>query len=228
MRRILSIGLAITFFATLTACNIQNQSAAQTSYDSTKRVGGDCEAGYCDLIYVGMPKEINSVDTSAGWNEKGQKLLITGTVFQIDGKTPAPNVIAYYHHTDNNGYYSPRNDKPENQTRHGHLRGWVKTGPDGKYAIHTVRPAPYPGEQIPAHVHWLIKEPDIENEYWVGDLMFEDDKLLIPYQKNHTVGNRGGRGVERVLLKGDLQIAEHDFVLGLGVENYPKRIGGEK
>ncbi len=143
------------------------------------RVGGECEAGYCDLIYKGMPEEINSVDTSAGWYEKGEKLMVTGTVFKADGKTPAPDVIVYYHHTDNNGYYSPGNDKPEDQTRHGHIRGWVKTDEKGNYTIYTIRPAPYPGREFPAHIHWLIKEPAIKNEYWVEDLVFDDDNCCF-------------------------------------------------
>lgn len=216
----------------LTGCNGQNQNIRkyvnQNSNDTNERVGGDCEARYCDLIYNGMPEKINSVDTSAGWYEKGQKLIVTGTVFQLDGKTPAPNVIVYYHHTDNNGYYSPGNDKSENQTRHGHIRGWVKTGEEGKYTIYTIRPATYPGEEFPAHIHWIIKEPDIENEYWIEDLVFDDDMLLLPFSKKHKLGSRGGSGIVRVLLKDDLQIAEHDLVLGLNVPNYPKTISNAK
>ena len=227
MSRILHIGFIMIFLATLTGCNGQHQNAKQdtnqNSNKNTVRVGGDCEPGYCDLMYLGMPKKINPVDTSAGWYEKGQKLVVTGTVFQIDGKTPTPNVIVYYHHTDNDGYYSPRNDKPENKTRHGHIRGWVKTDRNGKYAIYTIRPAPYPNEELPAHIHWLIKEPDIGNEYWVDDLVFDDDKLLIPFRKNHPLENRGGSGIERILVKDDLQIVEHDFILGLNVPNYPKK-----
>jgi protocatechuate 3,4-dioxygenase beta subunit len=228
MSRILYIGLTIAFFATLTGCNGQNPKAYQNPNNNTKRVGGDCEAGYCDLMYVGMSKEINSVDTSAGWYENGQKLVVTGTVFQIDGKTPAPNVIVYYHHTDNDGYYSPGNDKPENQTRHGHIRGWVKTDENGKYIIYTIRPAPYPNGEFPAHIHWLIKEPDIGNEYWVDDLVFDDDKLLMPFLKKHSLESRGGSGVARILLKDDLQIAEHDFVLGLNIPDYPRKVSSEK
>jgi len=223
IHRILYTVLVLSFFfSALSGCNGQNQNTVNESYDKTKRVGGDCEAGYCDLLYKGMPEEINSVDTSAGWYEKGQKLVVTGTVFQIDGRTPAAGVIVYYHHTDNNGYYSPGNEKPENQTRHGHIRGWIKTGEDGKYTIYTIRPAPYPGEEFPAHIHWLIKEPDIANEYWVEDLVFEDDKLLIPFQQKHTAGSRGGNGVVRTTVIDNIQFAQHDFILGLNIPNYPQ------
>lgn len=226
--------LAFTFLA-LTACNSSNndtpagsmQSKNQennyaTTYDSTKRVGGDCEAGYCDLMYKGMPAEINAVDTSAGWYENGQKLVVTGTAFQVDGKTPAPHVIIYYHHTDNDGLYSPQKDNPESQTRHGHIRGWVKTGRDGKYTIYTIRPAPYPGLNQPAHIHWLIKEPDVNNEYWTDDLMFEDDKLLLSFTKENKPKNLGGSGIVQVLSKGNMQFVTHNFILGLNITNYPK------
>lgn len=202
------------------SCNGQTKPSHTKN---TERVGGECEEGYCELMYLGMPKEINSIDTSAGWYEKGQKLMVTGTVYQLDGKTPAPNVVVYYHHTDNNGYYSKRNDKPENQTRHGHIRGWLKTDKDGKYTLYTIRPAPYPDASEPAHIHWLIKEPDVKNEYWTDDLVFDDDKLLIPHLKKYPQRNRTGSGVARILLKDSLQIAEHDFILGLNIPNYPKK-----
>jgi len=51
-------------------------------------------------MYIGIPASIPSVDTSVAWNEKGQKLLVHGTVYKLDGKTPALNVILYYWHTD--------------------------------------------------------------------------------------------------------------------------------
>lgn len=220
--RVTSVLFLFTF---LIACNGQIQKSAKISDsgNSDKRVGGNCEEGYCELMYLGMPKEINSVDTSAGWYEKGQKLIVTGTAYQLDGKNPAANVIIYYHHTDHNGYYSPRNDKPENQTRHGHIRGWMKTDKDGKYTLYTNRPAPYPDASQPAHIHWLIKEPDVKNEYWTDDLMFDDDKLLLPYIKKNKPENGGGNGIVTVLLKDSIQIAEKNFILGLNITNYPKK-----
>ncbi|MBS1572859.1 MAG: intradiol ring-cleavage dioxygenase [Bacteroidetes bacterium] len=223
---------ALVLSSFLMSCNGQNQNntSLSTTESSTERVGGECEEGYCELIYFGMPENINSTDTSAGWYEKGQKLIVTGTAFQLDGKTPAPNVIIYYHHTDNDGYYSTRNDKPENQTRHGHIRGWVKTDANGKYTIKTNRPAPYPDGSEPAHIHWLIKEPVVKNEYWTDDLYFDDDKLLLPHikKKKKPFENRGGSGIARILLKDSLQIVEHDFVLGLNIPNYPKKTNDTK
>jgi protocatechuate 3,4-dioxygenase beta subunit len=174
-------------------------------------------------MYIGMPKNISSIDTSSGWKEKGQKLIITGTTFQLDGKTPAPNVVIYYWQTDNNGYYSPKAEMDEKAKKHGHIRGWVKTDANGKYTIKTIRPAPYPNDILPAHIHLSIKEPDIENEYYTDEINFDDDKLLIPHLKKYRQENRGGSGITRILLKDSLQIAEHDIILGLNIPNYPKK-----
>ncbi len=211
-------------YSVLISCNGQSKNAGAKSGELSKRVGDDCEEGYCELLYYGLPDNIHWQDTSAGWYEAGQKLIVSGTVFQLDGKTPAPHVIVYYHHTDNEGYYSPRKDKPENQTRHGHIRGWVKTDANGKYSIYTIRPAPYPNDVLPAHIHIIIKEPDIANEYWVDDLVFEDDSLLKPYrQKYPEKAPRSGSGLLQVVLKNDVQLAEHNFILGLNIPNYPDK-----
>jgi len=40
--------------------------------------------------------------------------------------------------------------------------------------------------------------------------------------------NRGGSGILRVLVSGDLQIAEHNIILGLNIPNYPESIKTEK
>lgn len=211
---------ALILFFLFTSCTGQNSKSG--SIAKKEIVGGGCDG--CELMYIGMPEQISSVDTSAGWFEKGQKLVVTGTVFQLDGKTPAPNIIIYYWQTDSNGYYSPKSGMSEQAKRHGHIRGWVKTDINGKYTIKTIRPAPYPNNIIPAHIHLSIKEPGIANEYYPDDINFDDDKFLIPYFRKYPQENRCGSGIVRVLLKDSLQIAEHNIILGLNIPNYPKKL----
>lgn len=222
MARLYNIGLCIMLFTAMTTCNGQTKNANQTPTNSStnknKLVGGGCDG--CELMFIGIPSNIKSVDTSAGWNEKGQKLLITGTVFKHDGKTAAPNVIIYYWQTDNNGYYLPKTGMDEKAKRHGHIRGWVKTDENGKYSIYTIRPVPYPNRDIPAHIHTSIKEPNIDNEYYIDEFVFDDDKLLTG-AKRKALENRGGSGILRILISADLQIAEHNIILGLNIPNYP-------
>ena len=215
------LGFCILLLDILAACNGQvkhnNQKPAQVA--ATKIVGGGCDG--CEIMYVGMPKNINATDTSAGWREKGQQLLVTGTVYKPDGNTPAPDIIIYYWQTDNNGYYSPKDGMDEKAKRHGHIRGWVKTDEMGEYSIYTIRPAPYPNADIPAHIHTSIKEPDFENEYYIDEFVFDDDKLLTA-EKRKALENRGGSGILVVQLFNGLQIAEHNIFLGLNIPGYPQ------
>jgi protocatechuate 3,4-dioxygenase, beta subunit len=184
----------------LLSCNGQVKpkaaSPAKSVTDTAKIVGGGCDG--CELMYIGMPDKIVAIDTSTGWKEPGQKLLITGKVLQTDGRIPAVNVIIYYWQTDNNGYYSPKQGMNEKAKRHGHIRGWVKTDAGGNYSIYTIKPAPYPNETIPAHIHIAIKEPGISNEYYIDEFVFDDDKLLTS-AKRKVLENRGGSGILRLL-----------------------------
>ena len=177
----------------------------------------------------GIPKIINSRDTSTGWAQKGQKILLTGTVYQLDGKTPANDVIIYYYQTNVEGKYLHKAKEPRSlpldskgQT-HGYIRGWVKTGKDGKYFIYTVRPGTYPTRDEPAHVHITLTDPKMNDSYYIDDFVFDDD-ILLTTAKRIQMENRGGGGVLRMVKKGSLQIGERDIMLGKNIPNYPQKM----
>jgi protocatechuate 3,4-dioxygenase beta subunit len=172
-------------------------------------------------MFVGMPETLLPATTSPGWSEPGEKLLLQGVVYAPDGRTSAAGVVIYYWQTDANGLYSPAPGMEPRARRHGHIRGWVKTGPDGKYAIRTIRPGSYPHSDIPAHIHLSIKEPTLPNEYYVDELVFDDDRALTP-EKRKKLENRGGSGVLRPYSSGGMPVAEHDIILGLNIPNYPQ------
>lgn len=197
----------------------QNSQILHSS-DTTKIVGGGCEG--CELMYVGMPDKITTEHTSIGWTEGKQKLILTGKVFQIDGKTPASDVIVYYWHTDDKGLYSSDSQTPARAKEHGRLRGWVKTDENGNYKIKTSRPAAYPSQDIPQHIHLSIKESDIDNEYF-ADLYFDDDPLYLKYKKKYGKADRTGTEILRIVLDGNIQIAEHNIILGLNIPDYPTK-----
>ncbi len=214
----MQIGILIFLISNLTNCNGQiKQEPNETK--QTKQVGGGCEG--CELMYVDMPKNISSEHTSIGWNEGKQKLILTGKVFQLDGKTPVPNVIIYYWHTDDKGLYSSNNETLKQAKEHGKLRGWVKSDKFGNYKIMTSRPAAYPNDNIPQHIHLSIKEPGI-NEYY-ADLYFDDDPLYLNHKKKYGKLDRAGTEILRVVLDGNIQIAEHNIILGLNIPDYPTK-----
>lgn len=111
------------------------------------------------------------------------QLKITGTVLKNDGKTPAENVIIYIYHTNRHGIYETRGNETGWAKRHGFIRGWVKTGKDGKYTFYTFRPAAYPDGSEPEHIHTTVKESD-KNEYYLDDYLFDDDPILTQRVRN--------------------------------------------
>lgn len=203
----------------LQSCNGQNNSGTQNP------IGGSFENR--DFIYYGIPEIINSTDTSPGWKLKGEKLLLTGTVYKSDGKTVAPNVLLYYYHTNSDGIYPvdereernmPKNSKGQS---HGFIRGWVKTDERGRYNIYTIRPGVYPTRDEPAHIHINVKEPNELNEYYIDDFVFDDDKILNS-SKRQKLKNRAGSGILRLVKKQNLLIGERDIILGLNIPGYPE------
>jgi len=206
----------LSFMLLQTSCGQSNNQQTKRNNSSSVRVGGTCEG--CELIYTNMPKQMNAVDTSIGWNHKGQRMKIEGIVFQKDGKTPAAGIVVYYYQTNAAGVYPGSAGKT---TRHGSIRGWMKTGADGRYTIYTIKPGSYPGSTIPAHMHVLIKEPDI-NEYYIDDINFDDDAFFTSSERSR-LRQQAGSGV--VVLKkdaGSLLIGKRDIVLGLNMMNYPE------
>lgn len=210
---------ASVFLSLMLSCESRSQQQQNNvPVTPTGIVGGGCDG--CEIMYAGMPTRMNSTDTSMGWQDARMKLVVTGTVYQSDGRSPAPNVIVYYWQTDEQGYYSKNSVLKGTAARHGARRGWMKTGADGKYALYTNRPAPYPRDDMPAHIHLAIKEPNLPNEYYVDELVFDDDRLLTTARRK-ALENRGGSGVLRTHEERGIQVAEHDIILGLHIPNYP-------
>jgi protocatechuate 3,4-dioxygenase beta subunit len=221
VRQVNKYGLCIIMLVCAIAdCDGQTKKDNQTQYRTDKTVGGGCEG--CELMYVGMPKVITAEHTTPGWTEGKQKLIITGKVLQSDGKTPAANVIVYYWHTDDQGLYTSDSKVPARAREHGRLRGWVKSDSQGNYKIKTSRPAAYPDQDIPQHIHLSIKEPDIANAYY-ADLYFQDDPLYAIHKKKYGQINRAGTEVLNVTKEEDVMIARHNIILGLNIPDYPSR-----
>lgn len=148
-----------------------------------------------ECCFIGMPADLTNVVAIADSNEPGERLVISGTLYRADSTTPYPGVILYAYHTDNTGHYSKRGDERGAQKWHGHLHGWGKSDSNGRYEIRTIRPARYPDNTIPAHIHVAIREPNGSAQYYINDFVFADDSLVNKQYLNSISGHPGGTGV---------------------------------
>lgn len=223
MKPLYQIWLLIAVCNFATSCNGQTRQA-----NDIPGKNQSFSNAYGDDEYYGIVKKSSSSDTSSAWKEGGQQILLTGIVYQLDGKTPAPDVLLYYYQTNTDGKYLHRPDDERSMQpnelgqTHGYIRGWVKTDSAGKYHIYTIRPAAYPTNDEPAHIHMTVKEPNELAEYYIDDFVFDDDKLVTS-AKRKKMENRCGSGVLRMVKKGNLLVGERNLILGLNIPAYPEK-----
>jgi len=124
------------------------------------------------------PSRLSSTARIAPEAEPGTALVVHGRAFAADGKTPLAGAIVFAYHTDREGVY----DRPDRPAHSWRLKGWAKTGDDGRFEFRTIRPAPYPGRKTAAHIHLILFTAD-GARYYASDVLFEDDPLLSAAQR---------------------------------------------
>lgn len=136
--------------------------------------------GSCDT-----PAKLSWRTVITAASEPGEPLVMSGTIYQPDGVTPAEGITLYAYHTDATGHYNEQDDP-----YHPRLRGWMRTGRDGKYEFRTIKAAPYPHRNTPAHIHAHLYGPSYP-EYWIDEYWFADDPFITPSGRAKLTG-RGG------------------------------------
>jgi len=170
------------------------RASARTESSEPRAGLYDCEG--CKEALKRDPTTL-SFQAQIASNEPGEKFIIRGRVFATDGITPAPNIVVYAHHTNAAGYYVGGSDESEWTRRHGKLRGWVRTGRDGRYEFQSIKPGFYPRRTEPAHVHMAVWEPG-RHPYWIDDLVFGGEFGVTDKYRSSPERGAGGLGIVRL------------------------------
>lgn len=164
--------------------------------------------------FAAMPDSLSAEMLIADPEEPGERLVITGRVFRADGKTPFAGVLLYAYHTDVRGVYSKKGGEKGIQRRHGHLHGWCRTDAEGRYTIHSIRPAQYPDAEIAAHIHEVVWAPGEREPYFINETVFADDRLVNARYREGEKRGRGGSGIVALERKANgLWVGKRDIVL---------------
>jgi protocatechuate 3,4-dioxygenase, beta subunit len=114
--------------------------------------------------------------------EPGERMVVTGVVRALDGRMPMADVIVYAYQTNARGLYARDPGAVGLASLHGRLRGWARTGADGRYTLRTIRPSPYPGNVEAQHIHLEVLAPGgIACE--IDAVEFNDDPLMTPARR---------------------------------------------
>lgn len=169
-----------------------------------------CEG--CEAASERDPETLASHASIVAPGEPGERLTLTGRVFAADGVTPAPGIVIYAHQTDATGIYRGAIENGTPSERNGLLKAWLKTDAEGRYRFETIKPAPYPGGTMPAHIHLYVREPG-RRPYYIDDVVFAGEFMVDErYRANQDL--RGGSGIVTLERTGDGRLlARRDIVL---------------
>src|ERR1041384_5875068 len=182
-----SAALAGAAFPLLISCR-GNALAQQTAQNITelelikKNAAANCD-GWCGA--KDAPDNVTWKTALSKPEDEGERMIISGTVFKADGKTPAPGTLIYLYHTDVHGVYG-RAGEP----KHGRHRGWMLTDARGRSEFSSIRPASYPDSTIPQHVHMTLTGKE-RKEDWIDSIWFADDKFVTTVTRRELTGKGG-------------------------------------
>jgi protocatechuate 3,4-dioxygenase beta subunit len=151
------------------------------------------------------PRTLTSQARIAPAGEPGTPLTIAGRLFDRDGRSPMRGITIFAYHTDGQGHY----DVPANGPHSWRLKGWALTDENGRFRFDTIRPAPYPGRNVAAHVHVSLEGPHLRRRS--AGLQFDDDPLVTREDRERS--DKAGRfgDVLHVLKEGTGQRVDYQI-----------------
>jgi catechol 1,2-dioxygenase len=128
--------------------------------------------------------------------EPGETLVLSGTVYGPDCRTPLPGALLDVWQADHAGLYDIKEPASLTDRTPIRLRGRLLTDAQGRYEIETIVPGRYPippglpgleqyaGRTRPAHVHFLVMHPLFgpltTQLYFKGDPYLSQDPWAKP------------------------------------------------
>ena len=160
-------------------------------------------------IYDLSKTNLKSFDTVPGFETQEEKLVISGTIYQSDGITPAEGVILYICQADDYGDYNSKKIDGKRILKH---QACIKTDANGNYTFYTFVPGTYWPTRDLQEIHGVIKAPHSNNAYAVPHFIFDKDPFLKKSCKKKIEKN-ALNNILTLKKQDNIHIAKRDFVL---------------
>lgn len=118
-------------------------------------------------------------------DEPGERLEFTFLVKDRNDR-PVQGALLYFYHTDARGAYAKNGvhfQAVAGDINHARLFAYGKTDGSGRLTAKSIRPAGYPGGELPQHIHFHVLAPD---GYSVSEVRFADDPRLTTAWKQRS------------------------------------------
>jgi Dioxygenase len=131
-------------------------------------------AGAPSRARLGPGGDVERTAESVAAGRGGEPLVVEGTVYAADCRTPLAGASVAVWQTNAAGEYGP--GQGTSGERCCYLAAALRTDERGGYRLETVKPGHYKGEAQPppAHIHFEVQHPD------ASELLFEGDPRLGP------------------------------------------------
>jgi catechol 1,2-dioxygenase len=156
-------------------------------------------------LRLGPAAELRASKQAQAAASRGQRLLVSGTVYAADCVTPLAGATLQVWQTDADGVYGPGHGTGSLQCCY--LQGALRTDTRGRYEFTTVKPGRYKGQADapPAHIHFEVRHPDAGG--LMTELLFEGDPALVPgSQQGHVARLTTVAGSDPPLLRASFDI----------------------
>jgi protocatechuate 3,4-dioxygenase beta subunit len=156
---------------------------------------------------LGPGGEVRRTAETVAKGRGGQRLVVSGTIYRADCKTPLAGASIAVWQTNAEGEYGPGQGTGDEQCCY--LGAALRTDARGRYELETVKPGHYKGEPDPppAHIHFEVRHPDAGG--LLTELLFEGDPQLPPDPPGAVTRPEPVPGSDPPLLR-----ARFDIVLG--------------
>jgi protocatechuate 3,4-dioxygenase beta subunit len=127
-------------------------------------------------LTLGPSPELRDSAKAQAAAKRGQRLLVSGTVYAADCTTPLAGATLNVWQTDAAGIYGPGHGTANITCCY--LQGELRTDAHGRYQFTTVKPGRYKGQADapPAHIHFEVSHPDADG--LMTELLFEGDPAV--------------------------------------------------
>jgi protocatechuate 3,4-dioxygenase, beta subunit len=153
-----------------------------------------------------QPANVPWKTTIVAAGEPGEHLIVSGTIYAPDGRTPLEGINLFVYQTDATGVYSTTSQDGDN--RGTRIHGLVRSNKEGRYEFRTIKPGSYPNSRNAAHIHAYVSGPDYP-EYWIDEYLFDGDPFVTAADRQKFGGKgtfssiltlqRGGDGILRAV-----------------------------